>query len=343
MKRLLAISALPVLAVTAWLGYGLVLENAVPRVEMREIAGLPIESGKSLPFYELMSPLPKLEGVRAVPKLEYKKGPPERYLERLSVAFQDGRSGKEKIIFHGRKTESFPWVIRFFPEGAAREALFLESAIRLSQGQPMDKLSAWQRFLAKPYLLSTAQRWLKEAAVVRVMRQADAPAFLIEYKHELSSQERATALFLRRNSVYRVDYLADQSFRLLAPEDHFRKSFLVDKRADAMEYIARNLTQVKLGNDAMRTVGFSEIAWPILLLAANLSVDPASLDGFFHFAGVSALLLRSKALDDSDTETVDTLRNNVLASEFYAKDIDASSPRTAQIGHLARLLTRNID
>jgi hypothetical protein len=72
-------------------------------------------------------------------------------------------------------------------------------------------------------------------------------------------------------------------------------------------------------------------------------VDPSSLDAYFHFAGISALLYRSKALDSSASEILDLLRNNVLASEFYAKDVNPQARKTLEISRLARLLTRNFE
>lgn len=334
--------ALPLLAGAGWLTYGAILQGGIPSVEIREVTATVIEREKTLPFYELMSPLPSLSGVQAVPKLEYKKGPPERFLERITVLLQSssGRA-KDRIVYHGRKTENESWAIRFFPEGQAQEALFLEAAIRLSQGQAPEGLTDLQLFLARPALLQAAKRWLNGVEVVNLMRQAGTPAFLFEYKQEGSKGAHATALFLRRNSLYRVDYLGEREFAVLDPVALFRKSFLVEKRADALDFLARNLSQVKLGNQDLASLSFRDITWPILLLAANVSVDPASLDGYFHFAGISALLLRSKALDGSDLETVDALRGNVLSSEFYAKDIDATARRTTEITRLAHLLTRN--
>lgn len=344
MKRIILLTALfPLLGAAGWWAYANSLENSLPPVEIQELTSLAGGNERTLPFYELMSPLPTVgDDLQVIPKLEYKKGPPERYLERMTVLFQ-AKGEKERIIYHGRKTESYPWPLRFFPEGPNREALYLEAALRLSQGQNPPGLNSLQLFLAKPFLLQSARTWLSGATTVYLMRQADCPAFLVEYKQELSNPARFTALFLRRNSLYRVDYMAERGFSVLSPKSLFQKSFLVEKRSDALEYLARNLSEVQLRNQEVQSFGLREITWPILLLAANVSVDPASIEGFFHLAGISALLLRSKALDNSNEELVDALRNNVLASEFYAKDIDPNSPKTAQIARLAALLTRNFD
>ena len=111
MSRVLGKALLLVLLVgpAAWFGYGVWLAATMPKVELRELSPLPAQGGaqgtKTLPFFELMSPLPELAGAEALPKLEYKKGPPERFLERISVLFEkDQRSPKERIIYYGRRT-----------------------------------------------------------------------------------------------------------------------------------------------------------------------------------------------------------------------------------------------
>jgi hypothetical protein len=45
----------------------------------------------------------------------------------------------------------------------------------------------------------------------------------------------------------------------------------------------------------------------------------------------------------SSIKVLDILRNNVLVSEFYAKDIKPDAPKTAEISRLARLLTRSFN
>jgi hypothetical protein len=81
--------------------------------------------------------------------------------------------------------------------------------------------------------------------------------------------------------------------------------------------------------------------WPLALLAALLSLEPSSLDGYFHFAGLSALLYKSPASDRAGQEILDVLRNNVLASEFYAKDINPEADKTKEISRLARSLIKS--
>lgn len=333
MKRILF--ALPFLGAAAWGGYGAYLGSALPKVDIRETTALAVNGEKTLPFYELMSPLPALASHRIIPRLDYKKGPPDRFIERITLLVQSGNR-KEKIVYHGRRSRADFTGLSLLP-GPEKEARYIETALRLSQGEATG-LPAWKVFLLKPFLLSEAALWLKNVQSVTVMEQAGVPAFLFE--GPASGKTKSTALFLRRNSLYRIDYQADNGFFALEPATLFRKSFLTERRADAMEYLARNLSEVRL---QQKGIEFRSISWPILLLAANVSVDPSSLEAYFHFAGISALLYRSVTMDKVDSETLDVLRNNVLASEFYAKDIAPSAGKTAEIGRLARMLTRNFD
>lgn len=346
MKKILAFALLA--APCLWLGYGSYLSSTMPRVEWKETTGLPVGQEKSLPFYELMSPLPPLAGeTQVIPRLEYKKGPPDRFIERISLLVQAAPGApKERIVYHGRRTrEDLP--LAFFPEqgpeqSAGREALFLLAALELSQkGELPSYAKSPLSFLWKPLYLREAKRQLQGVKSVTVMDQAGTPAFLFEYAREQGA--KSSALFSRRNSFYRIDFLADKKFRALDPLTHFRKSFLIERRADALEFLARNLSEVRLEQKGLKSLGLREVAWPILLLAANVSVDPSSVDAYFHFAGISALLYRSSGTDDADLETMDVLRNNVLASEFYAKDVKPESRQAAEISRLVRLLTRNLE
>lgn len=339
MKRLfLALPLIATLCAAGWYGYGAYLASAQPRVEIRAVSSLPIHKEKTLPFYELMSPLPSLSANQLIPRLEYKKGPPERFIERISLLVQSGKSSRERVVYHGRRTrEDFPGM-SLLPEPS--EARYVETALLMSQGEEKS-LSPWKTFLLRPFLLRESLRWLQGMESVSVMDQAGSPAFFFAGRPSEQGRVKSTALFIRRNSFYRVDYTADRGFQALAPETLFRKSFLTERRAEALDYLAKNLSEVHLGQSGLSE--FRSIAWPILLLAANVSVDPSSLQAYFHFAGINALLYRSAAMDSSDSETLDILRNNVLASEFYARDVSPSSRQTAEIGRLARLLTRNFE
>ena len=111
MRTRLGISLLLLSAPAAWYGCGAWLASSMPRVELREVTPLAAQPGdKTLPFFELMSPVPELAGAQVLPKLEYKKGPPDRFLERISVLLEkDNLSAKERIIYYGRKSRNDLW------------------------------------------------------------------------------------------------------------------------------------------------------------------------------------------------------------------------------------------
>lgn len=330
-------------ALGIWLAYGWWLGAEMPQVEIRQTTSLEVSDERTLPFYELMSPLPALDRNQVVPRLEYKKGPPDRFIERITLLVQaKPNAPKERILYYGRRTRSdLHLPLRFFPqEGPGREALFLLAALELSQ---TGKLPAYAEtplsFLWKPFYLKEARHLLRGIRSVTVMDQAGTPAFLFEHANGL----KWSALFARRSSFYRIEFTADKAFASVDPLTIFRKSFLVEKRSDALEFLARNLSEIRLQQKSLKTLNLKEIAWPILLLAANVSVDPSSVDAYFHFAGISALLYRSTGVETSDLEVLDVLRNNVLASEFYAKDVKPEARQTAEISRLVRLLTRNFE
>lgn len=342
-KALLLLAATP----AAWYAYGAWLQASMPRVELRELSPLPAQNAKTLPFFELMSPLPELASTEALPKLEYKKGPPERFLERIAVLFEKDRSSpKERIIYYGRHSRNDLHGLAVLPEEPNREARYIELALRASQGAEVPELNGVAGFLYRPLFLREAASLLSGIESVAIMDQAGTPAFLFEAPHGENGRAKASALFVRRNAFYRVDYLGDRGFSLVDPEQLFRKSFLTERRSDALEYIAHNLSEVRLEPEQGAKLKLSDLAWPILLLAAHVSVDPASIDTYFHFAGINALLYRNTAASAEplqDLEVTDTLRNNVLSSDLYAQDVAPQAPKSAEIARFARLLTRNFD
>jgi hypothetical protein len=348
--KFLTLSPLLGLAAAAgWHGYGALLLAGMPKVEIVEASPLAAQNDKTLPFFELMSPLPEPVSSHAVPKLEYKKGPPDRFIERISVLFQaDEKAPKERVTYYGRRTRSDLIGISALPDEPAREAHYLEAALRLSQGENVNSLSGLNGFLFRPFYLREAESLLQGVERVTVMDQAGTPAFLFESVPGDNGRGRASALFARRNSFYRVDYSADRGFSVLDPVSLFRKTFLTENRSDALGYIARNLSEVKLSGEQQKdqAISLRDVAWPALLLAAHVSVDPSSIDTYFHFAGLNTLLYRSGlalGANASDMEITDILRNNVLAADLYARDIAPEAAKTHEIARFSRLLTRNID
>ncbi len=284
---------------------------------------------RPVPFFEVMSPLPVGEGVRALPELEYKKGPPQKYLENLVVkVFGPGSlDAQERVIFHGRRTRT-DFLMRWAQndDGAA----FVARAIRFAHDpQQVPEVGTLERIA----LLLEARSHLQGVQRAWIMDQAGAPALLFE-----KDTPHFTALFARKKSFYRIDWQADRSFHWLEPKNLFSRSFVMESRREAMEYLAGNLSRVQLDGKSLSDAALKDFQWPLSLLAGLISVDPASVDGYFHFAGISALLFKSKTFDQASVATLDVLRNNVLSSEFYAKDVAPDSPKTRDMGRLARSL-----
>lgn len=345
LSPLIALAAALVSAM-GWYAYAAWIFSGIPSVEIRDTTPLAAQGTLALPFFELMSPLPSLEQSQALPRLEYKKGPPDRFIERISVLFQaNERAPKERVVYYGRRSRSDLTGLSALPEEPAREARYIEAAIRLSQGETVHSVSGIRGFLFRPFYLKEAAQLLQGVETVHIMDQAGTPAFLFESGQ---GRARASALFVRRNSFYRVDYSADRSFSALDPTDLFRKTFLTENRADALAFVARNLSEVKLNPEQgkKQNLKIRDVAWPSLLLAANVSLDPSSVDSYFHFAGLNALLYRAgaeAANGVSDMETSDVIRNNVLASDAYAQDVAPNAAKTLELGRFRRLLTRNFD
>ncbi len=331
------------LAAAGWYGYGALILSGIPKVELREASPLEARPGKALPFFELMSPVPTANG-HALPRLEYKKGPPDRFIERISVLLQaSDNAPKERVIYYGRRTREDMRGISALPDEPNREARYIEAALRLSQGQSVPALEGLKGFFYRPFYLAEAASLLQGIETVHIMDQAGTPAFLFESPVGENGRARASALFARRNSFYRVDYSGDRGFTVLEPVALFRQTFLTENRTDALGFIARNLSEVKLSPEQREGLSLSDISWPSLLLAAHVSLDPSSIDTYFHFAGLNTLLYRVTAAASLDMEITDTLRNNVLASDAYARDVAPEAAKTKEISRFSRLLTRNFD
>ena len=325
-----------------WFSYCAYYYCAIPNVKISETTSIPIGNEKSIPFYELMSPIPSNERVTVIPKLEYSKGPPSRFVDRLSLSFRENVTDpKERIVFYGRRSQT-KIEPGFFPvKGDNRDALFLKAAISYSQTLclPDYAQSIFSVFYI-PFLLHEAEKHLRNVEKVTIMQQTDTPAFFFEYKLAANGRQRSASLFFRRNSLYWQEFIADRNFSVLDPLNLFRKSFLIEKRSDALDFLAQNLSDVEITPTNFQ---IQDTIWPLVLLVANISLDPSSIESFYHFAGLSTTMFKNLIGKNIDLETLDTLRNNVLAAETYADDIAPQSQRAAEIHRLARALTRNFN
>ncbi len=336
MKKKLALGVAVFLVLLGPVGFYLWLKASVPMVEIGELKTEVPNAKRILPFFEVMVPLPDKNKATILPELEYRKGPPDRYLHRivLRVLAPKATNSHESVLFYGRQTRTdtlFSASIKLgHYSGDGAEARFVRDAILFSQG----KMGA-SPLLRFAYLLE-AKRHLAGVTKVWFMEQAGNPAFLFE-----RSKNSFDALFARKSSFYNLEFRAENSFQLIDPITTFRESFITEKRSDALEFVARNLASVTVASRSVEDMSLGEAEAPLSLLAAFLSLEPSSLEGYFHFAGLSALLYKSPASDRSSQEILDILRNNVLVSEFYAKDINPEADKTKEISRLARSLLKS--
>jgi hypothetical protein len=338
MTKKLIITALltAALIITAPVGFYYWLERSIPQVTITEIKPEMPTAKRIVPFFEVMVPLPEETTARVLPELEYRKGPPERYLHRIAMRLlaPNATRSQEAIYFYGRQTRTDAVFSKSLSLGSytgdAAEARFIRDAIAFSQNHHEAPL-----LLRFAYLLE-AKRHLQGVAKVWIMEQAGSPAFLFS-----KGENEYTALFSRKSSFYTVEFHGENSFQLIDPIKVFQRSFITERRSDALDFVARNLSAVSVEKRAVEDMSLSKAEWPLSLLAAFLSLEPSSLDGYFHFAGLSALLYKSPASDQSSQEVLDVLRNNVLVSEFYAKDINPEAGKTKEISQLARSLLKS--
>ena len=294
------------------------------------------KSQRLVPLFEVMIALPQEEEASILPELEYRKGPPARYLHRIvmQVLAPKGQKTQETVAIYGRRTRHnalFSLSLKLGKySGEGKEARFIRDAILYSQNKKEAPLS-----LRIPYILE-ARRHLAGVKKVWIMEQAGAPAMLFS-----RAENNFDAFYTRHNSFYHLEFRAEEKFSLINPVSIFQNSFVTERRADALEYVARELSSVSISERSVKgSLTLKKAEWPLSLLAALVSLEPASLEGYFHFAGLNALLFKSPASDRSSQEILDILRNNVLVSEFYAKDVNPEADKTKEISRLARSLLK---
>ncbi len=256
-------------------------------------------------------------------------------MQLVLIVSPERSKAKERIVYFGRRTN---------PQ-EENPAQMLKAAIDFVKTNEVPaylNVSGFlSNFLMKWKLSNLAQKELQNIEKAYIMDQSGVPAFLFMLKD--APRKTARILFFRKSSMYEVQLIADKDFQSILPQDFFAKSFLSQKLSDAQEYTGRELSKIKMDQSNSANLSPLEIQWPMALLAANLSVSPKSIESFFHFAGISALLYKSASLPANDTEITDILRNNVLACDLYAKDVAPDSTKAAEIANLARALIKSFE
>ncbi len=105
------------------------------------------------------------------------------------------------------------------------------------------------------------------------------------------------------------------------------------------ELIDRTLGEVQLDsmkNESDPAIRLSKLMETQILLISKVSVEPSSLDSFFHLAGISTLILRQTdpnlpLPDPKDLPLNRIVQGNLAAAYLYARDLDALDPKTSQI------------
>ena len=299
---------------------------------------------RALPFFGVMSPLPTGDQIAFIPSLTYRKGPPKRFLSKISFyVLKAETKGKERIEYFGRRSLNDTLVTLARKYTKTKDwsyASFIAASLEYAES------NKWPRGWSSPFdpiarilFLEQSRRVLKEKPQnVLILQQAGEPAFLLESKSTATRPESARIWFFRRNSRHEILMTAEGGFQTLNPREIFLQSFLVDTRKDGLAFLGKELSQINIGSEEYNQLSLHDMQWPLLLLGAKLSLDPSSIHAFFHFAGLNALLFRAHTKQVTNLDLVDSLRNNVLVSERYGKDVAPDSRQTAEISRLARTL-----
>lgn len=349
MKRLsLLIISLITVSVAGYFYLHLSLEKRVGQLYVQELApkGETLDNTRpALPFFELMVPLPLQPGLRYIPQLEYRQGPPKRFLSKISFLLvpENEEAPKERIVYFGRRTQEKATLERaqwLTLNSELSHAQFLADALNYAANDKLPEGVDWYRkpLLKLLYLNYVREIVSGETMSVYVMNQSGTPAFLFYPRYQEKIGETASAWFFRRNILYEYRLQSKGKFTAIDPVDIFSHSFLVAKRGDALSFIANELSDINLRSETLQSLSLQDLQWPLLLLGAKLSVDPASIHAFFHFAGLNALLYNAFRSESDDLDLIDSFRNNVLVADRYGKDIAPKSRQSSEMSRLARKL-----
>lgn len=322
------------------------IRQRLPEFTLQQVE--PVQGGdvRALPFFGVMVSLPELRGSTFLPKLEYRSGPPKRFLSRLTLlVITEEREPRDEIVFYGRRTLTTlrSRLARWFYPGAAESyGAHLAAALHWAHsGSLPAHYSERIPFLGRILLALEAKEFIGQAtADIFWMPQSQASdlAIMIKPRYEKSLGGNSRLLYLRREQIHEIKISATAAQAQIDPLTLFRSSFLIERRQDAMGLLARELSLIKLGQNRLEKLSFKEFETPLLLLSAKLSIDPASIHAYFHFAGLNALLFREFSQATRNLEVTDSIRNNVLVAERYGHDVAPESSQSAEMGRLARAI-----
>lgn len=344
MKKLFLYGGFTVLLVFAgYWGLYFGLRMNMPPFQLRYVEALPIESTENVaPFFEVMSPVLTSAEYYMVPRLVYKKGPPDRYINKFSLSYinKTKPSNRADIIYFGRRSHSSYYLslADFFANGIGQDyGTLLKASLEYAYNEmwPINlKTSFWQKPFTRIFLLLHAREALLEYSFrhVYLMNHSGSSSFLLDH-----GKNKYTIWFFKDNKKHQIKFASSKNFQLTNAKEFFQKSFLVNHRTEAISYVSDKLAEIKL--QKQQQYQMKDFTWPLSLLIAKVSVDPSSINAYFHFAGLNTLLFKSFHADtNSPLEVVDELRNNVLSASKYAKDVAPESAEAHEISRFARTI-----
>lgn len=281
-----------------------------------------------IPFFYTIAAWPKeFEGKTVFYSIPYEKGPPSQFAGRIVANWANP---DVKMTFEGPKT----------PLSAGNR----ESIKTCFTGE--------FSFHCMDVKNKTLNRHLRE------IRSLSPRKWSIQWFHVnqpyLNSIEQTQGIYIKAENQFRIQ----DRFILITPQGT-HQTLILNRLKDAQgaaafEYLQKTIRSLQsfdeltpgrvwvnreLGNihlndeltgsqgqPSLRAAKLAEIQ---ALLISKISVDPSSLDSYFHLAGTS-VLLKQNISDPSSTWNIAALQN--LKSSFrFASDIDPSNQKTQQI------------
>lgn len=319
------------------------LRMNVPPYQLRYVEAIPTgENDKVVPFYGVMSPLFNHKDYYVVPKLLYKKGPPERFINKFGLSYIHRQRPSERldIVYYGRRShkDKSMFVARHLFRGIEDDyGNLLKASLEYSYNEIWPaylESKEWMRPFARLFLLWHARDVIAENNFrhVYLMNHSGASSFLLDH-----GRRNYTVWFFRKSKKYQIKLAMSKKGIDLSARDFFQKSFLLNSRSDAIAWVGEKLSDVKMKKQ--ESYAIDELVWPLSLLIAKVSVEPSSINAYFHFAGLNTILFKSlNQAANSPMEVVDEIRNNVLSASRYGKDIAPESRQTNEMSRFARTL-----
>ncbi len=283
------------------------------------------ESEMTIPLFYFILNIPKNFLNKPIPyQISYKKGPPSHFISQI-----EGRMDTDiQLTFEGPKTP---------------ERILERSKIQSCLTSPL----SWECLSTRELVL---HQYVQNPASQNPT-EWDLQWFQVN-DSTLSAEEQTQGFYLQaKDSTHTLDQWifiqasgAQQLISLRRPNTPTGQSAfdLVSQSIASIrtypdlkygrELINRTLAEVRLEaikNESNPALRLKQLVETQILLIAKVSVEPDSLDSFFHLAGTSTLLLKNA--DPAHFFWSSLAQGNLRASYLYAHDIAPLDPKTSQI------------